>query len=105
MILCKKFSRGATAGAFPEIDMPERRHLAGCLVPTDCVFVTENELLFQRRGRRFKRKQLCYLNVVVTASNDGSKRFQDRQLKALGNTLGIQRSLDTYFYVFAPMFT
>lgn len=50
--------------------MPERRHLTGCLVPTDCVFVTESKLLCQRRGREFRRKQLGYLNVVMTASVD-----------------------------------
>lgn len=32
----KKVSRGATAGASQEIDMPERRRLTSCLVPTHC---------------------------------------------------------------------
>lgn len=66
----KKVSRGATAGASQEIDMPERRRLTSCLVPTHCAFVTENKLLCQRRARGFKREQFSYLNIVVTASND-----------------------------------
>lgn len=52
------------AGASQEICMSERTHLTACLVPADCVFVTESKLLCQRRERGIEGKQLSYLNTV-----------------------------------------